>query len=150
MCTYVFIHIYTHVCGSYVNIYIYIIIYTHIGGWGGESFVTPTGKSFRFVRACERARRGEAAWVSESLDDSLQYVGRGEASSDPLRRETAETGWVCPGVAPGAFVLKSLCLAVYSTELAARLSRPVVPVVPGACRKMMMMLSRLSRAFVAL
>ena len=25
----------------------------------------PTGKSFRFVRACERARRGEAAWASE-------------------------------------------------------------------------------------
>ena len=32
-----------------------------IGGWG----VSPTGKSFRFVRACERARRGEAAWASE-------------------------------------------------------------------------------------
>ncbi len=26
---------------------------SQIGGWG----VTPTGKSFRFVRACERARR---------------------------------------------------------------------------------------------
>ena len=27
--------------------------------------LSPTGKSFRFVRACERARRGEAAWASE-------------------------------------------------------------------------------------
>ena len=26
-----------------------------IGGWGGESAAAPTGKSFRFVRACERA-----------------------------------------------------------------------------------------------
>ena len=26
-----------------------------IGGWGGEYVVAPTGKSFRFVRACERA-----------------------------------------------------------------------------------------------
>ena len=26
-----------------------------IGGWGGENEVAPTGKSFRFVRACERA-----------------------------------------------------------------------------------------------
>ena len=29
----------------------------------------PTGKSFRFVRACERARRGEAVWASESRFD---------------------------------------------------------------------------------
>ena len=27
----------------------------NIGGWGGESAAAPTGKSFRFVRACERA-----------------------------------------------------------------------------------------------
>ena len=27
----------------------------YIGGWGGESAAAPTGKSFRFVRACERA-----------------------------------------------------------------------------------------------
>ena len=26
-----------------------------IGGWGGENEVAPTGKSFRFVRACVRA-----------------------------------------------------------------------------------------------
>ena len=41
-----------------------------IGGWGGESVVKPpTGKSFRFVRACERARRGEAVWASERRFD---------------------------------------------------------------------------------
>ena len=50
-------------------------VHTHIGGWGGESFVTPTGKSFRFVRSCERARRGEAkpgyeaVWASERRFD---------------------------------------------------------------------------------
>ena len=31
----------------------------------------PTGKSFRFVRACERARRGEAVWASERRFDCL-------------------------------------------------------------------------------
>ena len=38
---------------------------------GGVSpFVKPpTGKSFRFVRACERARRGEAVWASERRFD---------------------------------------------------------------------------------
>ena len=33
--------------------------------------LTPTGKSFRFVRACERARRGEAVWASETRFDSV-------------------------------------------------------------------------------
>ena len=46
-------------------------LYIYIGGWGGESFVTPTGKSFRFVRACERARRGEAVWASERRFDCV-------------------------------------------------------------------------------
>ena len=38
---------------------------------GGVSpFVRPpTEKSFRFVRACERARRGEAVWASERRFD---------------------------------------------------------------------------------
>ena len=31
--------------------------------------LTPTGKSFRFVRACGRARRGEAVWASERRFD---------------------------------------------------------------------------------
>ena len=49
-----------------------ISIYIYIGGWGGESFVKPpTGKSFRFVRACERARRGEAVWASERRFDCV-------------------------------------------------------------------------------
>ena len=40
---------------------------------GGVSpFVKPpTGKSFRFVRACERARRGEAVWASERRFDCV-------------------------------------------------------------------------------
>ena len=44
-------------------------MHTHpvIGGWGGS----PTGKSFRFVRACERARRGEAVWASERRFDCV-------------------------------------------------------------------------------
>ena len=37
---------------------------------GVSQFVKPpTGKSFRFVRACERARRGEAVWASEGRFD---------------------------------------------------------------------------------
>ena len=35
----------------------------------------PTGKSFRFVRACERARRGEAVWASERRFDSAGRAG---------------------------------------------------------------------------
>ena len=44
-------------------------VFEYIGGWGGEFFVTPTGKSFCFIRACERARRGEAVWASERRFD---------------------------------------------------------------------------------
>ena len=33
--------------------------------------MSPTGKSFRFVRACERARRGEAVWASERRFDCV-------------------------------------------------------------------------------
>ena len=46
----------------YIYMYIYILyIYIRLEVGGGESFVTPTGKSFRFVRACVRASgRGEA------------------------------------------------------------------------------------------
>ena len=52
--------------------YIHTYIYIYVGGWGGESLVKPpTGKSFRFVRACERARRGEAVWASERRFDSV-------------------------------------------------------------------------------
>ena len=39
-----------------------------IGGWGGENEVAPTGKSFRFVRACGRAgARAELCYLSVSL-----------------------------------------------------------------------------------
>ena len=38
-----------------ISIYIFIYIYIHIEGWG----VSPTGKSFRSVRACVRA-----VWLS--------------------------------------------------------------------------------------
>ena len=45
------------------------------GAWGELSLevggVSPTGKSFRFVRACERARRGEAVWASERRFDCV-------------------------------------------------------------------------------
>ena len=49
----------------------FIYVYMYILEVGGVSpFVKPpTGKSFRFVRACERARRGEAVWASERRFD---------------------------------------------------------------------------------
>ena len=48
-------------------------VYIYILEVGGVSpFVKPpTGKSFRFVRACERARRGEAVWASERRFDCV-------------------------------------------------------------------------------
>ena len=54
-----------------------LLIYTlEVGG------VSPTGKSFRFVRACERARRGEAAWASERRRFApVVRVRRGKTSS---------------------------------------------------------------------
>ena len=42
-----------------------------VGGWGVFELASPTGKSFRFVRACERARRGEAVWASERRFDCV-------------------------------------------------------------------------------
>ena len=51
--------------------------------------MTPTGKSFRFVRACERARRGEAAWASERRFDPVPRAVRGKlwraAAAEPCR-----------------------------------------------------------------
>ena len=47
-----------------IDMYIHVCMHTlEVGG------VSPTGKSFRFVRACERARRGEAVWASERRFD---------------------------------------------------------------------------------
>ena len=52
----------------------------------------PTGKSFRFVRACERARRGEAAWASERRFDSgaRAVLGKRSPAATPPKP--------CPGV----------------------------------------------------
>ena len=53
----------------YVYIYIYTYICAHIfvGGWGCESNREIGFVSFSFVRACVRARRGEAAWAREAM-----------------------------------------------------------------------------------
>jgi len=61
---------------------------------GGVSpFVKPpTGKSFRFVRACERARRGEAAWASERRFDCVARVVVREVYL--LIRWPKHAGWV--------------------------------------------------------
>ena len=77
---------------------IFIHSHAYIGGWGGESFVTPTGKSFRFVRACERARRGEAAWASERRFDSgaRAVLGQKESYCCYSSAETVPEG--CPRV----------------------------------------------------
>ena len=50
--------------------------------------VSPTGKSFRFVRVRERARRGEAAWASERRFDSGARAVLGQKES----YSSAETG----------------------------------------------------------
>ena len=53
----------------------------------------PTGKSFRFVRACERARRGEAVWASERrFDCAARAVGRANDLLLLLRQNHA--GWL--------------------------------------------------------
>ena len=65
--TYIHIQLilYTHIIYTHTyTIYLYSISdssiryseLTSIGSWGGESAAAPIGKSFRFVRACERAR----------------------------------------------------------------------------------------------
>ena len=52
----------------------------------------PTGKSFRFVRACERARRGEAVWASERRFDCVARAVVRAVYLRLLRRKRA--GWV--------------------------------------------------------
>ena len=57
---------YIHIC---IHSYMYVCM-LEVGGV--SPFVKPpTGKSFRFVRACERARRGEAVWASERRFDCV-------------------------------------------------------------------------------
>ena len=65
---------------------------------GGESVVKPpTGKSFRFVRACERARRGEAVWASERR-------------FDPVARAAVRPVYLlsCPETMPGGLSTKNV------------------------------------------
>ena len=72
MCIYINKYIYIYI---YTYIYIYIYMYVYVLEGGG---VSPTGKSFRFVRACERARRGEAAWAGERNDPSVARAKSGQ------------------------------------------------------------------------
>ena len=46
-----------------------------IGGWG--VIPSPTGKSFRFVRACEHAVRSPSGIASQKLRASLSLLGPG-------------------------------------------------------------------------
>ena len=94
-----------HVYIVYMNIYIYIYIYIHIciAGCGGESFENQSGKSFRFVRTCERARRGEAAWASERRFDPIARAvwgkfcwGRHVVAAKPCRLSGCPRLSVCP------------------------------------------------------
>ncbi len=57
--------------------------------------MSQTGKSFRFVRACERARLGEAAWASERRFDSGARAVLGQKESS-YSAETVPGG--CPRV----------------------------------------------------
>ena len=56
----------------------------YIGGWGGESAAAPTGKSFRFVRACERA--GGRARGARSANGYLEGFARRTSSSSSSPR----------------------------------------------------------------
>ena len=93
----------------------------YVGGWGGESVVKPpTGKSFRFVRACERARRGEAVWASERRFDC------------EARAVVRQTGVLCFGFGfagetmPGGLSTKNLVLAqVFSRFSRTTLLKPM-------------------------
>ena len=49
--------------------------------------VSPTGKSFRFVRACERARRGEAVCACETM--LFPWLGCKTRKSPPAARALA-------------------------------------------------------------
>ena len=69
----------------------------------------PTGKSFRFVRACERARRGEAVWASERRFDCVARAGVRRVSVLSFRPETM----------PGGLSLKNLVF----TQVFSRFSR---------------------------
>ena len=44
--------------------YMLVMGLSYIGGWGGEFFVTPTGKSNSVSCSCRASGRGEAVWAS--------------------------------------------------------------------------------------
>ena len=79
---------------------------------GGESIVTPTGNSFRFVRACERAMRGAAVWASERrFDCEARAVVRavyvllgGETMPGGLSAKNIDFTQVLPGFSRTTFV----------------------------------------------
>ena len=62
--------------------------------------VRPTGKSFRFVRECERARRGEAARASERRVGLVWQGGAGSNDTGSESESESESGRVLAG--PGA------------------------------------------------
>ena len=71
----------------------------------------PTGKSFRFVRACERARRGEAVWASERRFDCVaravvraKCVLRGPESMPGLSTTNVDLTQVLQGFSRTTFV----------------------------------------------
>ena len=59
--------------------------------------LTPTGKSFRFVRACERARRGEAVWASERrFDRAARAVGEANGVRRVVLAKPCRLSTGCP------------------------------------------------------
>ncbi len=76
----------------------------------------PTGKSFRFVRACERARRGEAVWASER---------RFDCEARAVVRQTGVLGFSGETM-PGGLSTKNLVLAqVFSRFSRTTLLKPM-------------------------
>ena len=76
-------YMYMYMSMSCICICICIYMYWRLGGL---SLGPPTGKSFRFVRASERARRGEAAWASERCFDPGAGAVRGTFGALPAFR----------------------------------------------------------------
>ncbi len=64
-----------------------------IGGWGGS----PTGKSFRFVRA---SGRGEAKLRERAGGDVLCVARAPAGAVKPSTARPAAPGWVVPPVVP--------------------------------------------------
>ena len=67
--------------------------------------MSPTGKSFRFVRACEWARRGEAVWASERRFD--------RAARAVLRENTCCFSSSCGETMPGGLSTKHVVFTLF-------------------------------------